>query len=279
MADKQLQIAGKCADLVKLALDQVGAHYLWGSAGSAPDKDNDVFGKGKNISMHPNIPDPSSTDPYPANPLAETRRKDGKCAHVLYKPILLAAWCRIDSTRPAQVCAGLSADAAVSKRAHCALNDLAALKGQIAYPWMYLWPRPMRDIDNNTSGDIAWGEPCSGVMHFDCVGLINWCLSKLCGKPIQNEIYHYNNSIKGDSSAKQEGGYGWTVRVQNSFADYQAGDILTDGNHHIGMVSFDGIVQAADTPLGVIAGQSHGGHWTHHMRLSDYFWMAHGGVK
>jgi hypothetical protein len=74
-------------------------------------------------------------------------------------------------------------------------------------------------------------------------------------------------------------GYGWTVPVKRAFVDYQPGDILTDGNHHIGMVSFDGIVQTADTPLGVIVSQNYGGTWTHHMRLSDYFWSAHGGVK
>jgi cell wall-associated NlpC family hydrolase len=166
----------------------------------------------------------------------------------------------------------------VSQRTRCALNDPAVLKDQLAYPWMYLWPRPMRNIDNNTGGDVVWGEPCSGVMHFDCVGLINWCLSKLCGNPIQNEIYHYNNTTKDDSTVNQEGGYGWTTRVQGT-SDYQPGDILTVGNHHIGMVSFDGIVQAADTPLGVIAGQGYGGGWTHHMRLSDYFWVAQGGVN
>jgi hypothetical protein len=290
MTDREQRIASRCAELVNLARDQEGAHYLWGSAGSVPDQDNDVFGKGKNIFMHPNIPDPSSADPFPDNPLAETRRKDGKCGHVIYKPILLAAWCRIDTTRPAQVCAGLSDDSAVKARPKCILGSgdtdttrqqpvAETLRNQLAYPWTYLWPRPMRNIDNNTRGDIAWGEPCNGVMHFDCVGLINWCLSKLCGKPIQNEIYQYNNTTKENANVKNEKGYGWTVPVKQAFVDYQPGDILTDGNHHIGMVSFDGIVQAADTPLGVIVSQNYGGTWTHHMRLSDYFWTAHGGVK
>src|SRR5579884_4084424 len=102
MTERELRIAERCQELVNLATDQQGAHYLWGSAGSVPGRDNEVLGRGKNIYLHQNIPDPA-VSPYPSDPLAEAQRNDGSCAHVIYKPILLAAWCRIDSRRPPQV--------------------------------------------------------------------------------------------------------------------------------------------------------------------------------
>jgi cell wall-associated NlpC family hydrolase len=230
--------------VIELALDieDEGAHYVWGSAGATP-------GGQEGSRMRPGAVDlvqPQSTDA--AN------------------PAVFAACCRVENY---YVCAGRydpdRGGIEGGRRWNQGETDLEAylseLRGQPEDEWEPYFDvySPRRVVKAGKPGDIVWGEDCRDRRHFDCVGFVNYlydaALAELttrwAGKPWSMSIAQY----------KAESGLGATAAV--SGGSLMEGDILTIGNHHIGLFAGDGdgstdnpgrVVQAADTEMGVIVG-------------------------
>ena len=170
------------------------------------------------------------------NPRNE-RRADG-----LVRPIMYAAWCRVDGDK---VCAGRSLDPAVAVRPHGALQ-----RDTMPNPQSSTWPRP-DDLINGTA--TVWGECCVGIRHFDCIGFVNWCIST-AHRPMQFSI---TNAISQTRDV--------------SFGDVWAGDLVTIGTHHIGIATGAGtVVQAKGTKYGVVESALQG--FTRCGRLPAFFW-------
>jgi hypothetical protein len=189
MTTDQVRITHYRRMFVDMAVARQGDHYLWGSAGSIPDVNNQEF-PGKPVYLYPDDPDPFQ-DPYPDDPYAMDSKRRLLKGVVHYKPVVRAAWCQIDPKRGPMVCAGRSNHPQIKSLLRCAFDDRDTLKQQITSQASVLFPRPERTMANNAPGKtngIVWGESCEGVFHFDCVGLVNWCLTKLADRTYQFEI-------------------------------------------------------------------------------------------
>ena len=151
---------------------------------------------------------------------------------------------------------------------------LAELRSVSQDDW---WPfydvfSPRRVIKNGAAGDLVWGEDCRYRRHFDCVGFVNYCydiaLLELTERWAESPWALSLTQYQADPVIAA------TTRVAPGAL--MAGDILTVGNHHIGLFAGDGdgspgspgtVVQAADTPVGVIYGNFQPG-WDGWFRLS-----------
>lgn len=80
------------------------------------------------------------------------------------------------------------------------------------------------------------GEKCNGVRHFDCIGLVNYCLSMVLGKVVHDSIAGYTSRCPDVTKQK-----------------HLPGDIVIYGNHHIAFMLPDGksVINATDTEYGV----------------------------
>jgi cell wall-associated NlpC family hydrolase len=207
--------------VVAEAQRHVGAHYVWGAAGATP----------------------GGQDGMPARAGAVLRVPDRLDAR---NPCLRAASCSVDGLH---VCAGRfqTVGGRVLQPGDAALTRyLDSLRGKPAEQWQPmngLWPRMMEG--KKVTRQIVLGESCIGVRHFDCVGFINYCLSVVLRRSVQNSIEGWiNNSPE--------------VRDGSD----QPGDILTVGTHHIGFAMGDGrVIHASETARGVVIDSLAGRTW------------------
>lgn len=198
-------------EVIQLALEQESCHYVWGGTGNTPDLADGAWYRKSAVKMYPNHP--------------ETPRP-GHGEHGRRQPILFAAWCRVDGDK---VCAGM-----------CDQDWVAALPQgdpdnphHVAARANYKWQRPSGVI---TADSTVWGECCEGTRHFDCIGLVNYCLSVA----LENYTIWYGiPSLRGLPEVRA--------------ADVLPADILTHGNEHIGLADGDGgVIHASGTRRGVL---------------------------
>jgi hypothetical protein len=243
--------------IIELATDfaDEGCHYLWGACGATPN--------GNEGSRHrPNavrLVNPAWTDP--AN------------------PAIFAACCSVDGMN---VCAGRYDESnggiEGGRTANSwdpdlvtYLSELDALDVESWEPYFdYFTPRMV--IEKGKAPYLVWGEECRDVRHFDCVGLVNYCYDTAMAEMVPQwadrhwhlSIAQYNDPISG------------TYPVSDG--SLIAGDILTRGNHHIGLYVGEGdgspgnpgtVVQAEQTSTGLQVRDYVSPTWDARRRLAD----------
>ncbi len=209
------------AKVVQAALSQLGAHYLWGAAGATPGRLDGMPGRPGSVMRVPDVLDPDT-------------------------PALRAAACDVDGYH---VCAGRFSRAGgrVVSRGDKDLDQylLGLNRTQPAHwePWNGFWPRKMKG--RTVAEQIVLGEDCTTKKHFDCIGLVNWCLSKVVGgRGVQLAITHFR--IPKDPNAHH-------ICAPVSAGDERMGDIVTHGVVHIGFLTGDRrVVHASQSSDGVI---------------------------
>jgi hypothetical protein len=254
--------------VVKTAREQVtsGAHYLWSTAGNTPgQKDGAKYRPGAAM-LHPDVPDLNqpSSQPIPKAP---------------FSPMAFAAWA--DTGDGKLVCAGklLTPDVASRPLAlgipvHDALkltlktikpDQIDELKKNSAHPEQFRWPRQNSTLDHPPPADAAtiWGDSCIGKRHFDCIGLVNYCMSLALHKIWQYGVENFANP----DYAKKAG------FTQIDFTQAQACDIVTIDKFHIGIVAFEGtVIEAKDINEGVVENKLDAKYWKQCYRIPAGEW-------
>ena len=139
-----------------------------------------------------------------------------------------------------------------------------AKREHLAHPEKYFWPRVVKWQYENQ----VYGESCVNRRHFDCIGLIYWCL-----RDVNPKIFHTQPSIL------QVRKLCVIVNSQGvDYADLCVGDILIRRNNgHIGLAVGESsglVVEAQREDTGVVL--SRVGLWDFHGRLPGSFWGAQG---
>jgi NlpC/P60 family len=243
--------------IIELATDFADdhCHYVWGACGATPGGQDGSRGRPGQV----NLVTPARTDP--AN------------------PAVFAACCGVDGM---MVCAGRYDEAnggiEGGRPANPSDADLIAylsgLDATDADSWepYFDWFSPRIAIEKGKPPYLVWGEDCRDIRHFDCVGLVNYCydtamaelVPQWADRPWHLSIAQYNDPISG------------TFPVSNG--SLIAGDILTRGNHHIGLYVGDGdgspdnpgtVVQAEQTSTGLQIRDYVSGTWDARRRLAD----------
>jgi hypothetical protein len=138
-------------------------------------------------------------------------------------------------------------------------DDIETLTNNLQVSDSVRWPRPNANLDNNDSThSTVWGESCVDKRHFDCIGLVNWCLSTV----LQHEFtFGINTFISGHG--------GTEVPLKQA----QPCDIVTIGSQHIGIVTFDGsAIEAKDATSGVVKSPLDAKYWKQCYRLPASTW-------
>ena len=243
-----------------------GAHYLWSTAGNTPGNKDGAWYRPLKAQLHDNVPDLTGLSLSPATIATK---------YGIHAPMLFAAYADT-SDFGLLVCTGRAA----AVNTPLALSDMDAnLHKAFDLKWPDLtddqldelqrnsnrisdfrWPRANSSLRNNSlHHSTVWGESCVDVRHFDCIGLINYCLSEILNQHIQYGI--------GNFVARSIG----TVVSVSSAA---AGDIVTIGAQHIGIVSErNTVIEAKDAISGVVEGPFSAAGWTQCFRLPDRFWQ------
>ena len=224
-----------------MARAQIGCHYVNGAAGNTPGMNDGAWYRPSAVKMYPNSPNPQGAD-----------GKDGRRV-----PIIQAAYCTI---RGFCVCGGRSAISSVKA---LPIGDYDAEEIILDD---YKWPRPDKFI---TSTKTIHGESCEGIRHFDCIGLVNWCLAEVAKKD--------QLGIEGLAKKKQKAiDDGKTLLT---LADVRAGDLLVKGITHIAIATGDNtVVEASGYTRGVKEthikddSEQDGAGWDYIHRLSDWYW-------
>jgi cell wall-associated NlpC family hydrolase len=211
-------------EIVRVATGFVGSHYLHGGAGNEPDKGNGHPWRPSAVRMRTDVLNPPG------------RNHDNPP-----RQILNAAWCDID--HGPMICAGRS-DLMSQRKKRADIGDLrddARLRLLLRDPQKVLWPRPN---GNPTGGAIVFGEACQGVRHFDCIGLVNYCVYKITHMVRHTSIQNVNHWWVATHQA--------TTPLQLSEA--RAGDLLVlRGTQHIAIALGGGrMVHARSEGYGVL---------------------------
>ena len=122
------------------------------------------------------------------------------------------------------------------------------------------WPgfTPRRANWKTPSGittQCVWGEDCTGIRHFDCIGFVAFVLEKAVGRKlaVHREISDYFTATKARDKANP-----WP------------GDIATIDGHHIGIIfDKDWVVSATDGARCVLKEKYDPNKWTRVGRFTD----------
>jgi len=220
--------------IADFASDFSGSHYLWGAGGSTPGNADGVFYRAAVVTLHP-----AQTDP-----------KD---------PKIFTATCSVDGK---SVCAGRFKKIRGGRLANSTDQDLVAylngLAGQKPDQWepYFQWFSPRMMEGKKLSRQLVWGEDCRARRHFDCISFVNFVLSR--------------TTIRSNWSMNIDQYNAQTQEVDRR-APPVAGDILTRGNHHIGLLDSDGqVIQAEDSANGVHGETRYNPmEWSRRGRLAD----------
>lgn len=234
MQDYQHSSFQERATVIRLALSQVGAHYVNGGTGGRPDVPTElVWLYPTRVQMMPNRFD--------------RRRSILHCAR---------SRMRVD-----RFCAGRSelyrlCDASVHMKVR--VNPVPRNQAEcdaIARPNEFLWPRPADLI----GGEMVFGEACENIRHFDCVMFVNWCFSSAVGRALDFDIYETHSHCWYAQSVAVWPDPDPRVRAMGEgAAAIWAGDLVfARGGGHVGMATGaifsppDHLVHAKDTRWGV----------------------------
>lgn len=130
------------------------------------------------------------------------------------------------------------------------------------------------------------------MYHFDCIGLVNWCLAKLLSTGISLDIAQVCNkkrvkvkNAQGKTETQLEDkDLGFFDEVDKPFSDHRVGDVLCrlavpGHGDHIAFVTSGGTVEASSTSTGVITSNDRKGKWNFHMRPSNLVFKKYLGIK
>lgn len=201
------------------ATSLVGSHYLHGGCGNKPGwKDGHPYFPAR-VRLHDNVLNPPG------------RLHDNPPRQVIF-----AAVCESDHRI---ICAGRCGQHTRGGAPLPLLRNDAMLAQQMQRPWEVLWPRP----NGGAGAPIVFGEACMDVRHFDCIGLVNYCIWRTTGA--------------GSHHPSIAQVFGWWMRhVAGNpvgMAEVQTGDIVIWGNSHIGIVTGAGqMVHAKSELYGVV---------------------------
>ncbi|MBK8344719.1 MAG: C40 family peptidase [Bacteroidetes bacterium] len=227
--------------IVSLAYEivQEGAHYLWGSAGDIPELESSGLSQ-PSIKQYP---------PNSGNELQIAHIYDQNQVTNNQQPNILAAETSVGNKK--YICAGSYnslggpvVDFSNPEDANQLAEYLSALDGIAPSEWQI---ERLGFTPRMHNSKVVWGQNCCGVRHFDCVGLVNYCVTKALGRLVIYEIHDWAVANSG------------TINVAKD-APPANGDLLFLGTgpnyHHIALLYADddgnGIVlQAADTDLGL----------------------------
>ncbi|MBK9129760.1 MAG: hypothetical protein IPM13_18545 [Phycisphaerales bacterium] len=242
---------GKLAARARIAaeaLSHVGhAHYLSGAAGNTPgNADGARFKRDKAVIAKADY--------------------SAKTAQVLAAMTSIAAG--------SQVCAGSSARLS-AKPAESMTDFLARAKAAAHLPLAQqptsngLTPRRWIFRGKVKTATPVWGESCLGKRHFDCMGLVNYCVDK---------VWAGKTAFGVDLGALMDkpGYYGATTVPAT--AEVLDGDIVGKQDkgvwHHIALLhkTANGVfvIQAAESDVGVTGGQKYvPAEWQRRVRIQD----------
>jgi hypothetical protein len=214
------------------------AHYLWGTAGNQPGQSNGNPGGGKHGA--------ALMRKYSLDPKATERDK------VL---AVCTAYCTIGGY---STCAGRcdrtgvksgapdldaflkSCQEAIGKGVTDQTKWPGAGLRKDLFPRKYYWKGGLQ----TSAGEVAWGESCDGVRHFDCVGLVNYCYAQ----------HWYQPNFGLDISAFRNENQG-TTEIDDAKDLMDADILIKSGDGHIGMLYRNGdkwcVVQAVGTATGL----------------------------
>jgi hypothetical protein len=248
------------ADMKQAAIDLAqqqasdGAHYLWGTAGNRPGQADGAAYRKNRALLHANVPD-----------LGSDAKPNGK-KEAPYVPMLFSAFandgglvcvgrCALASVQKLDLALNLMVkDALRLKLKNLSADQLEELKKNAANVDDFRWPRPNGSLDRTADPSTIWGESCTGVRHFDCIGLVNFCYSQAASINFNYSIDHF----VVPTMARNVG----FVEVK-PISSAKPGDIVTVGNDHIGIVTDNKtVVEAMDSPNGVLERPITAGVWT-----------------
>lgn len=253
--------------LIDTARDQVGAHYLWSTAGNTPGNKDGAWYRALKAELHPNVPD---LDEFNSDSRFAAAKKYKVQAPILFTAFastsdfgLLACGGRGGVFTAQLALADMNSN--VKKALDLKWKDLSdeqieELIENSNDPYSYRWPRPNSSLSNSSlHRSTIWGESCVGTRHFDCIGFVNWCLSTVLNKQIQYGI--------GNFIAKS---IGTVIPVKQA----RMGDIVTIGADHIGWVAENNtVIEAKDVISGVVESELSTGRWTQCFRLPNSIWI------
>lgn len=210
----------------------IGSHYLWGSAGAKPTKQDGAFYRRGSVEL---AADASSNE----------------------EPSVFAATCDVDGHF---VCAGnfqqftKDTGGGYTTATDIELTDyLDMLRKDPDHAHWYPYkgrftPRVMKgtNFDPKTDNNrIVWGEDCRGVRHFDCVGFVNFVLNVTTGQQWTFNISQYGAAMTSATSVPLD-------------SPPEDGDILVNGTEHIAFLCADGqVLQAQDHATSVHANETY----------------------
>jgi cell wall-associated NlpC family hydrolase len=228
--------------IIDFASTLVGSHYLWGSTGDTPERDNGAWYETSSVAIAP-----ASTDPN--------------------TPAIFAAQCKRSGF---YVCAGRFEKiyggryaTSIDPDLQGYLTDLKNLYPSIWEPFHLIYsPRVMHGANIGVNdGRIAWGEDCRGKRHFDCVSFVNYVLSATTKTSWGFDILQY---------AAEPAKFVTSIAVTEAPV---AGDIILKGHGHIALLCADNhVIQAEQHDTGVHADAVYNsGSWTQRLRVLDSF--------
>ena len=207
------------------------SHYLWGTAGNAPDVPNGNPGGSKTMTGH-----------LRAAVTAKVKGPPQSSMGVQMAWSNVTGYCTCAGRCDAADMLGRQRDMGASHDAYVA----AAPEDPNSIAWRGVGGdnlHPRHHAFNGTMADKpVWGESCIGKRHFDCVGLVNYCYSA-------HGSGQFGLSIPAFRSRPE-------FEQVTDPADRLNGDVLIFPNDaHIGMLWNDGgswkVVQAVDTRHGL----------------------------
>jgi hypothetical protein len=250
--------------IVDLALSFVqSGHYLEGTAGNTPGSADGNPGGGKIAAA---VLLPPSLD----RTSMEQRKAISVCTAVQY------------GAKGYNTCAGRSGVNTGDLEAYLREAEKARAAGKDQRQWPGYGPlqlHPRRYFLKNTiqeGGKIVWGESCAGHKHFDCVGLVNYCLAE--HTPHAGWCWEISQYMDGTA-----GGVTIVPKVSPKTKELDSDSVMNAdlvgrkkeaGWVHIGMLyRVDGkiyVVQTGDTKYGVTAGEIYDpSKWSKCVRMKD----------
>lgn len=218
------------------------SHYLWGTAGNEPGKGNgNAGGGGKQMAARMRDYSLDAKETAQQKVLAVCT---AMCVIGGYSTCAGRSTLCEKNDGPVPDDSGLDSflkscqDAIAKGKTDQTSWDGAGPKRNL-FPRKYYWQGALQN-----SGKPVWGESCSGVRHFDCVGLVNYCYARHWYRTnFGLDIAAFRNPVQG------------TTEVDNDKDLMDADILIKPGNHHIGMLYSKGgdwfVVQAYGTAVGL----------------------------
>jgi hypothetical protein len=224
------------------AAKQVGAHYLRGACGATPGEKNDgaAYRPGHVGWVEPEIDDPA---------------KAMVCAaysHISEVHVCSGGYAMITGGRPYS-----PSDEDLARYLSSLQQHRDSGRHQSQWPnYVGFTPRTANwKTPSGITSQRVWGQDCTDVRHFDCIGLVAWALEKAVSPQlaIQRSIPMYISATRERDKKKP-----WP------------GDIVTIEEHHIGIIiDQDWVVNATSGPYGVKKERYDHTKWTRVGRFPD----------